>query len=346
MVRGWREGVERRHRPFLKGTEMRGLIVAGAIAIGAGVAFAGDHESVKLLPGDPAPAIDVTNWIQGEAVSGFDADHVYVLDFWATWCGPCIKAMPHLTSLQEKYGDKVTVIAVNIWEKDGLSSDDRLGIVRAKVKQLGEKMGVRVAVDGKEIMTDSWMEAAGARGIPTTFIVDGSTVAWIGSPYEMDETLEEVVEGTFDVAESRASYKAVKEKEAAEQAKLAKIQDALAAGDGAAFAAATKANWDFVSEHPGLLNMVAWEMATNEAFEERDLDLAKKASKLSCEMTEWKDAAVLDTYARVLFEMGNVDGAIKYQRKAVEALGDDTDPRMSAGIREALERYENELVPG
>ena len=45
---------------------------------------------------------------------------VVVLDFWATWCGPCIKAMPDVQKLHEKYkGKKVAVLGVNTGERDG-----------------------------------------------------------------------------------------------------------------------------------------------------------------------------------------------------------------------------------
>jgi cytochrome c biogenesis protein CcmG, thiol:disulfide interchange protein DsbE len=43
---------------------------------------------------------------------------VIVMDFWATWCGPCAKVMPRLQKLHEKLSDKgVVVIGVNSWEK-------------------------------------------------------------------------------------------------------------------------------------------------------------------------------------------------------------------------------------
>src|SRR5262249_21362197 len=45
---------------------------------------------------------------------------VVVLDFWATWCGPCKMAMPGIQKLHEEFkGKPVKVFGVNIWEKDG-----------------------------------------------------------------------------------------------------------------------------------------------------------------------------------------------------------------------------------
>lgn len=49
-----------------------------------------------------------------------------VIDFWATWCGPCIKLGPVVEELAEKYGDKVTVGKINIDDNDEIASENRV----------------------------------------------------------------------------------------------------------------------------------------------------------------------------------------------------------------------------
>lgn len=49
-----------------------------------------------------------------------------VIDFWATWCGPCIKLGPVVEELAEKYGDKVTIVKVNIDDNDEIASENRV----------------------------------------------------------------------------------------------------------------------------------------------------------------------------------------------------------------------------
>ena len=91
--------------------------------------------------GDVAPVLRVCEWIQGEPVSRFERGRVYVIEFWATWCGPCIFAMPHLSEVQRQYMEKnVTVIAMNVMDED-------VGAARALIKRLGKTVGIRAAID-------------------------------------------------------------------------------------------------------------------------------------------------------------------------------------------------------
>ena len=47
-----------------------------------------------------------------------------VIDFWATWCGPCIKLGPIVEELADKYGDQVTVGKLNIDDNDEIASEN------------------------------------------------------------------------------------------------------------------------------------------------------------------------------------------------------------------------------
>jgi thiol-disulfide isomerase/thioredoxin len=177
-------------------------IVAAMASLVALSAQAAETAEPSLKPGDPAPALTVAKWVKGEPVKEFEKGKVYVMEFWATWCGPCVAAMPHVTEMQKKYADKgVIVIGMNVFERD-------TSLTEPFVAKQGERMGYRVAMDEPDAhdasagkMAAAWMIAAGRNGIPCSFIVDReSRVAWIGHPMTMEGPLAKVVAGTFDIA--------------------------------------------------------------------------------------------------------------------------------------------------
>lgn len=157
-----------------------------------------------IVPGAKAPALKVHAWLKGTPVKEFKKGEIHVVEFWATWCGPCITSIPHITDLAKKYKDKVKVTGVSVWENPWDQAK-----AQKFVDDMGAKMDYNVAIDTKEgVMADSWMRAAEQNGIPAAFIVKDGIVQWVGHPMSMDEPLKQVVEGKFNVAEAKKTFMA------------------------------------------------------------------------------------------------------------------------------------------
>jgi thiol-disulfide isomerase/thioredoxin len=60
----------------------------------------------SLLLGKPMPPLDLSQWENGQVNAEEMQGKVVLIDFWATWCGPCLEAVPHNNELFEKYHDK------------------------------------------------------------------------------------------------------------------------------------------------------------------------------------------------------------------------------------------------
>jgi thiol-disulfide isomerase/thioredoxin len=202
---------------------MRATIVAavlgGLVSLSPASALADD----LLTIGSDAPALDVEHWVQnGEGkfgkVTKFEKDKVYVVEFWATWCGPCVASMPHIVETQKKYAEKgVQIVSISNEPKETVEE-----FLDRKVPRSEKEMTFRDLTKSYCLTTDpdgsvnaSYMEAAGQNGIPCAFIVgkDGK-IEWIGHPMQMDDPLKSVVEGKWDRKAFADEFKEQQEAEA------------------------------------------------------------------------------------------------------------------------------------
>jgi len=319
-------------RPILEGNTMKIRVMLALLVLLASTAIAREKpvEKVKTQAKicDPAAKLKGLQWVKGGPVE-LKKDAIYVVEFWATWCPPCRVSIPHLTKLQKKFKDKkVTFVGI---------SSESLDKVKPFVQDKGAAMDYVVAVDPGRKISDGYMMAYRQRGIPTAFIVDKQLrVVWVGHPMsDLDTVLEKVVAGKFDPKVYAAQKELERKKNAMATSAFREYFEALQ--KDVAKKVKTAAGVIIENGSSQLLNAFAWRVLTEVEQDKQDLSIALEAAAKANEMTEGKDAAILDTFALALFKNGEVARAIEVEKKALKlATGDD---RMVAEFKARLDEF-------
>jgi thiol-disulfide isomerase/thioredoxin len=333
------------------------IAIISAVLVGAS-AFAEDAKPLTI--GNKVPAFPVDGYVKGKNITNFEPGKVYVVEFWATWCGPCISSMPHLSDMADKFKGKADFISVNTWDyskkADGKESvAEHKARVQDWVSKNDQKMRYNIAFDDdKDTISTTWMRAAGQNGIPCAFIVKDGTVNWIGHPMSMDKPLEEIVNGTFDVEGFKVDFE--KKAKAARDAQEAqrKLMADMKAGNKEAIdqyiasgsAQQTKGNrvmqviqmsatsnptmaFDYFKSYAGKIEGVDaynWCGAARmlvKGLKGDDQAQVVKMSEECANMSKPDLAAIAYIYhAGVLYNAGNKEGALAWGEKAKGAVKD------------------------
>lgn len=154
--------------------------------------------------GKAAPAFEVETWLNDRPEM---EGKVLLVDFWATWCGPCKRLIPEMNEWQERFGDDLAIVGV---------SDEKPEVVKEFLDKTEVHYGM--AIDQGKAMKG----ALGVRGIPHVMLVttDG-IVRWQGFPGLTGhaltaEILEQVIELDDGVAARREAEAAKRAKKDAE----------------------------------------------------------------------------------------------------------------------------------
>lgn len=154
-------------------------------------------KSLSADAGTPAPEISVQTWIDRKPVKLSDLrGQVVLLDFWATWCGPCRVTLPRLRALHEKYGDKgLTIIGLTNYygraEGREATPAEELDFLRRFKRKNALGYGFAVAEDESNDVKYS------VTSVPTAFLIDRRGVVrfiTVGSSDEEAAALREMIE--------------------------------------------------------------------------------------------------------------------------------------------------------
>ncbi len=277
-------------------------------ALLAGFSVTPTHAAGKL--GDPAAPLAIKEWVKGKAVDVKDGKNIYVVEFWATWCGPCLRSIPHLSEMQKKFKDQGVVFV-------GISDED-VSKVKPFVEKMGEKMDYTVACDDERKSNAGYMAAYGQGGIPTAFIVgrDGK-VQWFGHPMaDLEKTLEKIIAGKHDLKA------AAKQDEA--RATLAEYQQLAKAGDPKAKELGKQVVENSGDDVDALVNF-AMGIVGNTQAKNRDFALADAALDKAEKTAGKTDSRVLGTRSISKFEAGQQEEGLKLARLAVTNCKDEKE---------------------
>ncbi len=162
--------------------------IAGFLTIGVAVSVSSCVVPWPLSPGSAAPALDV-EWLQGEPIDPRQPDgRIVVVEEWATWCGPCMGAIPGLDALQRRFADRgVRVVAIAVMDDEAE--------VRKFVERRGPSLSYSIALDRHGQVAKQWRVQWSGWFLPCSFVVDGSgRVASCGSPHDLDDVVQRLLQ--------------------------------------------------------------------------------------------------------------------------------------------------------
>jgi uncharacterized protein (TIGR03435 family) len=207
-------GVEWINQRIMNGPRfLKGWLFLAVVFLGLSIQMA---SSSGLKRGDNPPLLQATTLLQAPPGASMDAKSLHgkvvVLEFWATWCGPCVAAIPHLNELADKFKDQpVQFIAI--------TAEDE-----ATIKPFLAKRPIHawVALDTDRAMN----KAYGIRGIPHTVILgkDGKIAAITHPTMLTEKHIHDLLAGKkIDLPEPGAGEETVANKNANEQPPLFQV---------------------------------------------------------------------------------------------------------------------------
>jgi thiol-disulfide isomerase/thioredoxin len=140
-----------------------------------------NYAQTNIKVGEKAPVINITHWIKNVPDDKILTDKYIVLEFWATWCGPCIAAVPHMNEIQDKFkNDDLIFLSL---------TDENIEKVERTLKRVDFKSTV-VSDISKKTLIEFGNGKNGLEAYPLTVLIDNTgIIQWIGEPNQLSEEL-------------------------------------------------------------------------------------------------------------------------------------------------------------
>ncbi len=153
------------------------------------------YSQSNIALGEKAPEIHITDWIANVPEDKNLSNKYIVLDFWATWCGPCIEAVPHMNELQEQF-DRADLYFISL-------TDEPV----SKVERTLKRVDFHSIVASDQTKQSQINFGDGKKGLdtyPLTVLIDkAGIVRWVSLPDEVTTAvLNDFLAGRLDAFSS------------------------------------------------------------------------------------------------------------------------------------------------
>lgn len=136
----------------------------------------------KKMIGNKIEGIEFTDYLKNTPNNKEFNDKFKVLEFWATWCKPCLEAVPHLNELKSEFNNETNLIFLSITYESP-----------EQTKKVLEKINFETIVvsdQTKKIHNDLKIENKGMMILPRTVLIDNSNkIIWYGTPTELNSEI-------------------------------------------------------------------------------------------------------------------------------------------------------------
>lgn len=248
--------------------------------------------------GEPAPPVVVAEWIQGGAPQ-LGADQIRLVFFWSTTNRPSRDALVPLAALEKEMRPKVQVVAI---------SDQEPETVRGYLERFTKGIELAVGIDQEKQTFAAYVEAFGVTLEAPVFVVDKlGRVVWFGETAGVRKVVDQVLAGTFEVADvqRRAEY------QKQSQALLSEYFGAIMSGAPVEETQETVEKLFAIGKQfPEALTALARGILIVPGLKSRDFDTGLRATTLARSLGA-KDFDASLYHAKILIELGRTSEAVQ-----------------------------------
>lgn len=153
--------------------------------------------SESLNIGSISPKLAVQDWYYGAPITNIEKGRFYVVEFWSTWCSPCLKSFLPFNRIARKFKTKATFLSVNVLEKKNYPKERAKQIIDSLNRTM--KLDFSVGFEEEKKISEGWFGKIWDASVPLVVLIDSTQqISWIGDIENLKEHLTKVLNGEWD----------------------------------------------------------------------------------------------------------------------------------------------------